>query len=462
MANKSAGVQREMMNNVEDLQFFLRDLNQWEKQIKKKDKELCNQTTQNEQEVAVEIRNSPESSKPPCVSEITKPVKQGKDETTKLKISSFDYAAWDKFDAEAECEKIDEEKSLKSSEDSDSDEELELNRKRQQAILEKDKGNAFLKSGKIDQAIECYTKGNQLDPENALLLANRALAFIKNKQYGAAESDCDAALLLDPSYVKAYLRRAAAREALRKYDKAVEDLEIVLQHEPHNKESLNSLEKLRKIVEKNQTNLKKNDHKQQPLAEKIPLDPLGEIILPIDKPHHLSTTKPLRRIKVETVNSDITEVKTSKVPRMESTITTASTSGVVKQTPALPKSPTSFFRFQADFTKLKSYPELQYQYFKSIPCSQYASLFRENLEPNTVSDVIELFAKFYIQNNDELYEPVKRLALTKRFSTLKLFFSQTDKNYLKQIFDHLRCGENYKDFEIGDLVEEYGMTMKTE
>ena len=40
-------------------------------------------------------------------------------------------------------------------------------------------GNSHLSAGAYDVAVECYTKGMELDPTNALLPANRALAFIK-------------------------------------------------------------------------------------------------------------------------------------------------------------------------------------------------------------------------------------------------------------------------------------------
>ena len=41
-------------------------------------------------------------------------------------------------------------------------------------------------------------------------------------RYGAAEEDCSTALALDDSYVKAYLRRGAAREKMGKLEEARE------------------------------------------------------------------------------------------------------------------------------------------------------------------------------------------------------------------------------------------------
>ena len=43
-----------------------------------------------------------------------------------------------------------------------------------------------------------------LDPKNAVLPANRAMALLKKEQYGAAEADCTLALAIDRTYTKVY------------------------------------------------------------------------------------------------------------------------------------------------------------------------------------------------------------------------------------------------------------------
>ena len=62
--------------------------------------------------------------------------------------------------------------------------------------------SSLFTQGKYDQAIECYTTGISLDGESAVLLANRAMALLKQEKFGAAEVDCTSALEIDPSYVK--------------------------------------------------------------------------------------------------------------------------------------------------------------------------------------------------------------------------------------------------------------------
>lgn len=58
--------------------------------------------------------------------------------------------------------------------------------------------------------------------------ANKAMAHLKMGNALAAEQDCSAALQLDEAYLKAWLRRASARRALRCHLDAVDDLEQAL------------------------------------------------------------------------------------------------------------------------------------------------------------------------------------------------------------------------------------------
>ena len=66
----------------------------------------------------------------------------------------------------------------------------------------------------VDQAEERYTKAIELDIRLAAAYANRALVRLKLGNPTGAEADCDHALLLQPTHVKALLRRASARSAL--------------------------------------------------------------------------------------------------------------------------------------------------------------------------------------------------------------------------------------------------------
>ena len=62
----------------------------------------------------------------------------------------------------------------------------------------------------------------------AVAHANRAMAALKTGDAAGAEADCSAALDLDPAYLKAWQRRAAARARLGRPLDAIDDLEAAL------------------------------------------------------------------------------------------------------------------------------------------------------------------------------------------------------------------------------------------
>merc|ERR1719308_265934 len=135
-----------------------------------------------------------------------------------IPVRPRDYSEWDKFDVDAACEEVEKSGTEDEGGYTSEEEELENQRLMVEAVSEKDRGNDWFKKGDYDKAIEKYTKGMSLDPSNAMLPANRAMALLKKYQYGAAETDCTLALSIDNTYVKAYQRRASARTGLGKYE----------------------------------------------------------------------------------------------------------------------------------------------------------------------------------------------------------------------------------------------------
>ena len=49
---------------------------------------------------------------------------------------------------------------------------------------------------------------------NYVAFSNRAMAYLKLKEYGKAEKDCSCALSIEPTHVKSLLRRANAKNAI--------------------------------------------------------------------------------------------------------------------------------------------------------------------------------------------------------------------------------------------------------
>lgn len=100
----------------------------------------------------------------------------------------------------------------------------------------KEEGNTLFKSGKYGPAVEKYTEALEIDPTNkgtnAKILQNRAICNTKLKQYDAAIADCDRAISLDPSYIKARKTRAKALGESGDWDEAIKALKQIAEEHP--------------------------------------------------------------------------------------------------------------------------------------------------------------------------------------------------------------------------------------
>jgi tetratricopeptide (TPR) repeat protein len=158
----------------------------------------------------------------------------------------------------------------------------------------KDKGNKLFKSNKYKEAIASYTASIDAHP-TCLAYANRALARLTLKQYTLAMPDCTSALSIDPTYVKALLRRGTAHKELRNYHQAALDFDLAVRLEPENvgaaEERMRCLQHINigdddvwevlnvnntssKVeIEQEHTKEKKYDTQTAPLSSPLPLPP---------------------------------------------------------------------------------------------------------------------------------------------------------------------------------------------
>ena len=88
----------------------------------------------------------------------------------------------------------------------------------------------------------------------AVYFANRAACFLKLEEYEKACQDCTEALKLNPNYVKALMRRCAAREKKGGDDLygALEDAKLASSLDANSKEAVAAVYRLEPIVAKRQ------------------------------------------------------------------------------------------------------------------------------------------------------------------------------------------------------------------
>nr|XP_022296918.1 RNA polymerase II-associated protein 3-like isoform X1 [Crassostrea virginica] len=502
-------LQHQMRENNMDLDAFVKDMNKWEDDIKEREQKIISKKSVNDQQDLPPVRNSLKIKK-------KKKVKPKKDDDSqgskpRKRISGYDYRSWDKLDIDKMCDDVDKREKSESS-DYETDEEWEIERKKQQASLEKDAGNEYFKRGDYINAIESYTKGMGLDPTNPILPANRAMALLKEKKYAAAEMDCMTALTFDPLYVKAYLRLGSAQFFMKKLQKAKETFEKVLQLEPQNKQAKLEIEKIEKEMKK-----------EQMVTHDSAAPDLG-IVKPITIPPNKRSKKPLKRLEIEEVGVEETDLRQAARSRVEEShsrqrkdteskdnqmfakftspgmINAGSSQNIVKepkpvimngsavksqtdtrldlssvhsetspQASVSPRSeakslsprsfsvPGSSFQFQADYKVLKNDTAAFYDYLKKIEPALYPKLFGECLDAEILLKMLTVFQNCYKPAGEDYFPHMRKLTEVKRFGMTVMFFSRKEKQVLQDLFENLKQNGAVPESDLKSLATKYGI-----
>jgi len=387
-----------------------------------------------------------------------------------------------------------------SEEESDeTDEEVENERKLQRALLEKDKGNALFKEGKFEEAINCYTAGIQFDPTNAILPANRAMCLLKLQRYGAAEADCNQALLLDGSYTKAYLRRGAARFQLGRIQEAEADYRKVLKLEPSNRQAQEEMKNIAKLLndkekpaeteeqlKKVECNKKSSAKSKKPL-KRIVIEEIGtesdsdrenEVSTQAQVSASLSTEEKRNDANQAPCTNGFDQVEKLKVKPNDNGSTKLSPSSsslppssghVQSSAPTTPSqttwksftAPKTSGQFQSDWRALQKDPEQLFHYFKQINPESYPKLFQQSIESDTLNKITKLLQDFYIPNGLPVYKELRYLAEVKRFSMAVMFLSEKDKKVINALLHSVREHKeelNLNDDDVFSLAKKYGVS----
>jgi tetratricopeptide (TPR) repeat protein len=90
----------------------------------------------------------------------------------------------------------------------------------------------------------------------AVYYCNRAAASMQLERYQEAIDDCDVAVLLLPTYAKAFTRRSAAYEKTERTEEALRDAKRALELEPSNANIRKSVARLQKIEDERLEKLK--------------------------------------------------------------------------------------------------------------------------------------------------------------------------------------------------------------
>mmetsp|Transcript_895 Transcript_895/g.2074 ORF Transcript_895/g.2074 Transcript_895/m.2074 type:complete len:382 (+) Transcript_895:352-1497(+) len=89
-----------------------------------------------------------------------------------------------------------------------------------EAEREKERGNNLLKDGKLDDAIDAYSKAIEIDGSNHIYYSNRSHAYAKTENFPSALADANRCVELKPDWAKGYNRLSAAFRGLGDQAKA--------------------------------------------------------------------------------------------------------------------------------------------------------------------------------------------------------------------------------------------------
>lgn len=141
---------------------------------------------------------------------------------------------------------------------------------------ERERGNEYYKQGNFEQAIKFYTRSIGFNPRNPVVYSNRAMSYLKIKDYSSAESDCSCALELDPEHTKSLSRRGTARNALGRHQAAFLDFSKVKLLDPSNKQAVSECNRTREYmkasVRKAPSQMVQIQVKELTSPVKVPLD----------------------------------------------------------------------------------------------------------------------------------------------------------------------------------------------
>ena len=124
-----------------------------------------------------------------------------------------------------------------------------------------------MKSKEHEEAVNAYTRSIELNPREAATYCNRAMAYLRMKNYAKCIEDADKTLEMEPEYVKAYHRRGKAYLATKKYALAIRDFQFILEKNPDDMDINMSLKDAREKLQREEDRIEAAKPKTEEIVD---------------------------------------------------------------------------------------------------------------------------------------------------------------------------------------------------
>ncbi|KAL4149738.1 hypothetical protein QTP88_003611 [Uroleucon formosanum] len=469
-------LKKQLQENEEELSNYLRDMNIWQEQMKRKEHS------------------------PPKPNGKKKP-KTNPSKASISRISSWDYSAWDKFNVDDACNELDTQNELKKNDNYGSSVDClnnKLQSKQSEGLYEKKLGNVLVQKQKWAEAILRYTRAIEYYDKDPIFYANRALCYLKTNEFKLAIIDCTSSLELDRSYVKAYQRRSAAYMALGMYNEAKKDIKDVLKLEPNNKQAKADMEVVYNKIKQGEiqkmsdikcqkTNTTNNLQSQmisskmlckeddKPIQMVIPDWPqrVGcKQITSIQKPPHLRSKKPFSTLKIKDVQVDQEEL--NNIHLLQTTLKEVcekknkdqsinkeiipmkkNSAQTIKKQAAIPPVPLTYVQLKQDWALIKDDQKLLFEYLKQIPGKRIPSIVRNSMDNDLFVDILRILLAEFVKNGCDITDYLIGISELPRLQMLVMFCSSHEVSCIKELLNHVSKSVSENAFK--NLKESFGV-----
>lgn len=146
------------------------------------------------------------------------------------------------------------------------------------SLKEKEKGNELFKKGDFSGAVKCYSEAILRNPADAKLYSNRAACYTKLMGFDLALKDCEKAIELEPTFLKAYLRKAMVHKGMGQLSKAQSTYEKALEIDSNCSEAIEGYRAC-SIQQNSDPETVRKNAMADPEVQKILNDPAMRMIL---------------------------------------------------------------------------------------------------------------------------------------------------------------------------------------